>query len=176
MRPRGSPMAHSGSGRRRGLAENARAALLGGQVTTEPAAEGQAHCRRSGWPKPRRPPSGRSTPFIESYTPKYEQAALPKQRSGHAAGILRFPGLALETPADHQPHRKHVRHCASPHDPLKGLSVEPDRAHDGLQIARGRAEQLTSSRWPKPVAKTRSWCGHSTTGSRSSPSRPTVSP
>ena len=114
--------------------------------------------------------------FIESYTPKYEQAALPKQRSGHAAGILRFPGLALETPADHQPHRKHVRHCASPHDPLKGLSVEPDRAHDGLQIARGRAEQLTSSRWPKPVAKTRSWCGHSTTGSRSSPSRPTVSP
>jgi transposase len=31
------------------------------------------------------------------------------------------------------------------------------RARDLLIIARGRAEKLASSRWPQPVANTRSW-------------------
>jgi hypothetical protein len=65
-----SPMAHSGSGsRRRGLAENARAALLGAQAprTCSPSCQRassrkpSARCKRSGWPKPRPPPSSRST-------------------------------------------------------------------------------------------------------------------
>src|SRR5229473_8402881 len=38
------------------------------------------------------------------------------------------------------------------------LSVEQDRARDGLQTARGRAEKLAASRRTQPVAKTRSRC------------------
>src|SRR2546430_16011264 len=38
------------------------------------------------------------------------------------------------------------------------MPVQQDGARDGLQVARGRAEKLASSRWPQPVAKTRSRC------------------
>ena len=97
--------------------------------------------------------------FIESYTPKYEKAAdCLAQGSRHAAGFLRLPGRALETPAHDQPHRKHLRHRAPPHDPIEGLSIQQDRARDGLQTGRGRPEKLAPSRWPQPVAKTRSRC------------------
>jgi hypothetical protein len=40
----------------------------------------------------------------------------PEQGSRHAARVLRLPGRALETPADHGPHRKHLRHRAPPSD------------------------------------------------------------
>ena len=105
-----------------------------------------------------------------------EGGRLPEQGSRHAARLLRLPGRALEAPADDQPDRKHLRHRAPPHDPIEGLPVEQDRARDGLQTGRGRAEKLAPSRRPQPVAKTRSRCDSSPTGSRSSPSRPTVSP
>ena len=45
-----------------------------------------------------------------------------------------------------------------PHHPIEGLPVQQDGTRDGLQTARGRAEKLASSRWPQPVAKTRSRC------------------
>src|SRR2546421_10073887 len=38
------------------------------------------------------------------------------------------------------------------------MPVQQDGARDGLQVARGRAEKLASSRWPQPVAKTRPRC------------------
>src|SRR5258705_2766762 len=59
-----------------------------------------ARCRRSGWPKPRPPPSWRSTPFIESYTPKYEKAAdcLSKDRDT----LLAF----YDFPAEHWKHMR----------------------------------------------------------------------
>jgi hypothetical protein len=97
--------------------------------------------------------------FIESYALKYgEGGRLPEQGSRHAARFLRLPGRALETLADDQPHRKHLRHCAPPHHPIEGLSVERDRACDGLQTGRGRTEKLAASRRSQPVAKTRSRC------------------
>jgi len=43
--------------------------------------------------------------FIESYNAQIREGGrLPEQGSGHAAGVLRFPGRALETPADDQSH------------------------------------------------------------------------
>src|SRR5207302_10753539 len=42
--------------------------------------------------------------------------------------------------------RKALRHRGPPHDPIEGLSVEQDRARDGLQTARGRTEKLAPSR------------------------------
>ena len=93
-------------GRRRGLAESARAALLGAQdreraeqAAEEPAAEGQARiCRRSGWPRPRPPPRPRSTPSSRAYALKYEKAAdcLAKDRDA----LLAF----YDFPAEHWKH------------------------------------------------------------------------
>ncbi|MGY4327470.1 hypothetical protein ACVWWG_001887 [Bradyrhizobium sp. LB7.2] len=87
-----------------------------------------------------------------------EGRRLPEQGSRHATGVLRLPGRALETLADDQPHRKHLRHRSPPHHPIEGLPVQQDGTRDGLQTARGRAEKLASSRWPQPVAKTRCRC------------------
>ena len=97
--------------------------------------------------------------FVESYALKYERAAdcLSKDR-GRAARCLRLSSRALENPADDQPDRKHLRHRAPPHDPIKGLSIQQDGARDCLQTGRGSAEKLAPSRWPQPVAKTRSRC------------------
>src|SRR5258708_30788140 len=41
---------------------------------------------------------------------------------------------------------------------IEGLPVQQDRARDGLQTARSRAEKLAPSRRHQPVAKTRSRC------------------
>ena len=70
----------------------------------------------------------------------------PKTAAGHRH---------RESHTGYQPHRKHLRYRAPPHDPIEGLPVQQDGARDGLQTARGRAEKLASSRWPQPVAKTR---------------------
>ena len=85
--------------------------------------------------------------FIESHALKYNKAAdcLSKDRDTLLA-FYDFPGRALETLADDQPHRKHLRHRAPPHHPIEGLSVERDRARDGLQTGRGRTEKLAPSR------------------------------
>src|SRR5438093_6156837 len=61
-----------------------------------------------------------------------EGGRLPEQGSGHATGVLRLPGRAMETPADD--------YRAPPHDPIEGLPVQQDDARDGLQTARRRAE------------------------------------
>ncbi|MGY4501866.1 transposase-like protein [Bradyrhizobium sp. GM24.11] len=87
-----------------------------------------------------------------------EGGRLPEQGSRHAARLLRLPGRALETPADDQPHRKHLRHRAPPHHPIEGMPVQQDGARHGLQTARGRTEKLATARRTQPVAKTRSRC------------------
>jgi len=104
------------------------------------------------------PPSWRSTLHRELRAEIREGDRLPQQGSIHAARFLRLPGRALETPKNDQPHRKHLRHRAPPHDPIEGLYVQQHRARDGLQTARSRAEKLAPSRRPQPVAKTRSRC------------------
>ncbi len=54
--------------------------------------------------------------FIETYAVKYEKAAacLAKDRETLLA-FYDFPRRALEAPADNQPHRKHIRHRATPY-------------------------------------------------------------
>ena len=47
-----------------------------------------------------------------------------RQRSRCATGLLRLPGQALETFAHEQRYRKLVRHRASPHRALEGMSFE----------------------------------------------------
>ena len=49
---------------------------------------------------------------------------MSRQGSRCATGLLRVPGRALETPAHDQRHRKLVRHRASPHRALEGMSFE----------------------------------------------------
>lgn len=95
-------------GRRRGLAENARAALLRAQdgkrarqVAEEPAAEGQTRIagdldgRNQG-----RRRAGVRRFHRELHTQMRESGRLPEQGSGHSTGVLRLPGRPLETPAD----------------------------------------------------------------------------
>ena len=61
----------------------------------------QTRLQRSGG-EPRPPPSWRSTPSSRATRPNTEGGRLPGQGSGHATGVLRLPGRALETPADDQ--------------------------------------------------------------------------
>ncbi|MCP1758827.1 hypothetical protein ACVII1_000127 [Bradyrhizobium elkanii] len=95
-------------GCRRGLAESARAALLGAQdrecdsqVAEEPAAEVQTRVagdldgRNQG-----RRRAGVRRFHRELHAQIREGDRLPEQGSGHATGVLRLPGRALETPAD----------------------------------------------------------------------------
>jgi putative transposase len=53
--------------------------------------------------------------FIESYSLKYDKAADCLERIETTFRILRLPGRALETTADDQPDRKHLRYRAPPH-------------------------------------------------------------
>ena len=62
--------------------------------------------------------------FVETWGVKYEKAVEFRQGSRCATGLLRVPGRALETPAHDQRHRKLVRHRASPHRALEGMSFE----------------------------------------------------
>src|SRR6202045_1698784 len=137
-----------------GVAENARAALLGAQDrerarqdAEEPAAESQTRVagdldgRNQG-----RRRAGVRRLHRELRAEIRQGGRLPGQGSRHAAGFLRLPGRALETLEDHQPHRKHLRHRAPPHHPIEGLPVERHRARDGLQTGRRRPEMLAPSR------------------------------
>ncbi|MGY4327386.1 hypothetical protein ACVWWG_001803 [Bradyrhizobium sp. LB7.2] len=86
---------------------------------------------------------------------------VPLSRWSHHTPRRRTPQRNVGTEKSHtgyQPHRKHLRHRAPPHHPIEGLPVQQDGTRDGLQTGRGRPEKLASSRWPQPVAKTRSRC------------------
>jgi transposase-like protein len=109
--------------------------------------------------------------FIESCTPKYEKTAdcLSKDRDTLLA-FYDFPAEHWKQLRTTNPIESTFATGAPPHDPIEGLPVQQDGARDGLQTARGCAEKLASSRWPQPVAKTRSRCdiqrrdrGHSQT-------------
>ena len=135
---------------RRGMAEDAGAALLGaqdgerlGQAAEEPAAEGQARLAgdldgRNEDRMPRLPlrPSSRATQV------KYEKAAecLEKDRDA-LARVLRLPRRALEALADDEPDREHVRHRAPQDHPSERLPLEQDGTRHGLQAGRGRADE-----------------------------------
>jgi transposase-like protein len=63
--------------------------------------------------------------FVETWGVKYDKAGrVSRQRSRCATGLLRLPGRALETFAHDQRYRKLVRHRASPHGALEGMSFE----------------------------------------------------
>ncbi len=71
-----------------------------------------------------------------------EGRRMPAQGSRRAARLLRLPCRALETPANDQPDRKHLRDRAPPNHPIEGMPLEQDRARHGVQAGRGRAEDL----------------------------------
>src|SRR4029077_14221408 len=60
--------------------------------------------------------------FIESHAKVREGGRLLEPRSRRAARLLRRPGRVLETPPNHQSHRKHLRHRAPSHVPKACLS------------------------------------------------------
>ena len=92
--------------------------------------------------------------FADSYAPKIRQGGrMSEQRSRYVARLLRLPRRALEALMEHESDREHVRHGATPHDPIEGLPLEQDRARDGLQAHRGRAEKLALPRRPQQIAK-----------------------
>ncbi len=97
--------------------------------------------------------------FVENYQMKYEKAAecLNKDRDALLT-FYDFPAEHWKPSADHEPHRKHVRHGAAPHGPFEGLRVEPHRARHGLQARRSCTEELATPRRQKPLAKTDSRC------------------
>ena len=51
---------------------------------------------------------------------------MPGQGSRNAAGVLRLSRRALEAPADNQPHRKHIRHRATPYRAIQGMPLQQD--------------------------------------------------
>ena len=83
--------------------------------------------------------------FIKTYQAKYPQRRrLPGEGPRRAADVLRLPRRALGPPADHQPHRKHVRHCASADRQDQGLRLTPRHPDDGLQARPLRRETLAT--------------------------------
>src|SRR5262249_13878785 len=77
-------------------------------------------------------------------------SGVPDQGSRRAARLLRLPGRALEASAHDERHRKLVRHGASPHRALQGMSLKQERARHDLQARRGCRKKLASPQWPQP--------------------------
>jgi hypothetical protein len=119
-----------------------RASRRGGQLLTR--ARGSSNA--SACPHLRAP--GASVPMVAPYATILNYDL--EYRSGTSAPRNSHTG--------YQPHRKHLRYPAPPHDPIEGMPIQQDRARDGLQTGRGRSEKLASARWPPPVAKTHSRC------------------
>ena len=110
--------------------------------------------------------------FIESYTPKYEKAAdcLSKDRDT----LLAF----YDFPAEHWKHLRTTNPIESTfatvrHRTIRSKGCLSNRTALAMvfKLLEGRPEKLASSRWPQPVAKTRSRCdiqrrdrGHRQTG------------
>ena len=97
---------------RRGVAQDARATLLGAQDRQRPqqaaeefARQSQASaCRTSGWPRPGRTPRPPSIRSSEIYGIEIRQGGrVPDQGSRRAARLLRLPRRALEAFANNQP-------------------------------------------------------------------------
>ena len=78
---------------------------------------------------------------------------MPGQGSRNAAGVLRLSRRALEAPADNQPHRKHIRHRATPYRAIQGMPLQQDGARHGLQAHPGGTKQLAPPRRTQPVAQ-----------------------
>ena len=77
--------------------------------------------------------------FVETWgTQIREGGRLPHQGSRGAAGLLRFPGRALEASAHDKCHRKRVRDGPSPHRARQGMPLEQDRTRHDLQTGRSR--------------------------------------
>jgi transposase-like protein len=58
---------------------------------------------------------------------------MPGQRPGSIADLLRLPGGALDSLADDQPDRVHLRHRAATHQENQGMRIEKGVPDDGLQ-------------------------------------------
>ncbi|WP_244561143.1 transposase [Bradyrhizobium canariense] len=98
------------------------------QAAEEPAGEAKRALQEIWMAETKLAAELASDAFIESYALKYEKAAgCLNKGSGHAAGFLRLPGRALETPADDQPHRKHTfATCeTAPSDRRAGYPTRP---------------------------------------------------
>ena len=79
---------------------------------------------------------------------------VPGEGSGRPAGLLRLPGGALDSPADDQPHRVHLRHGATTHQEDQGERFSHGLPDDGLQadgirLQEMEAAQRLASRSPK---------------------------
>ena len=95
--------------------------------------------------------------FIETYAVKYDKAAacLVKDRETMLA-FYDFPAehwKHLRPSAHHQPHRKHIRHRATPYRAIQGMPLQQDGARHGLQTRPGGTEQLAPPRRTQPVAQ-----------------------
>jgi hypothetical protein len=97
--------------------------------------------------------------FIETYAIKYEKAAecLKKDREALLA-FYDCPAEQLGALANDKSHRKHLRDRAAQDHPIEGMPLEQDRARHGVQVGRGRTEELAPSRQSQPVAKNHRGC------------------
>ena len=103
--------------------------------------------RRGPPPRPRRrdqasrPPTGRSSP---------RRVAKITDDVDELLAFYDYPAKHWHPPADHEPHREHVRHRPAPHQdhPRPGLTRR--RAGDGVQADRGRPGPLARGQRPAP--------------------------
>jgi len=102
--------------------------------------------------------------FIESYTLNTRRRPIAAQGSRPLLAFYDFPGRALgKHLAHHQPHRKHFRHRAPPHDPIEGLPIQQDALAMVFKLVEGAQKSWRRLDGNQPSCqKTRSGCGHST--------------
>ena len=84
--------------------------------------------------------------FVESYAPEILRRAadcLSKDRDALLA-VYDFSSRALENPADDQPDRKHLRHSAPPHDPIKGLLSNKTALAIVFKLVEGAPKKLAA--------------------------------
>ena len=133
-------------GDRRSVVPDARPSLLGHKRGLEQA----ARLLQSKVSKLARPGhlDGRDRGAIHATAFRLRIETSPSTRSGGThgwpigsvvtyAGVLRLSRRALEAPADNQPHRKHIRHRATPYRATKGCLSNKTAARHGLQAPRG---------------------------------------
>ena len=124
------------------VSEDTRATLLGPQdgqragQTAQAAAAGSEgeDCTTSGWPTRGQHANQAFDLFVETYEAKYpEGRRVPDEGSRSALGLLRLPGRALDSPADDQPDRIHLRHGAVANETDQGERLSDRLPDDGLQ-------------------------------------------
>ena len=72
------------------------------------------------------------------------------RRSGRVAGVLRFPGGALDPFAHNESHRVDLRYRQASHEGHQRAGVEGRRPGHGVQAHRGRAGPLARGQRPTP--------------------------